>query len=111
MEEANNYKTILADNIERILKARNMKKQDLAADSGISVSFISDITNLKANPSVQNITKIARALAVPLPLLFIPLDTNWTEIDAVLDSGHVYVIAKVTHQESFVIKRNYIAKT
>ena len=105
MEPITECQEILSLNIELILKAKEMKKQDLAIKSGISVSFISDITNLKANPSINNIQKIADALGVPVPLLFIPLDKNWMEIETFANPNNVYVFAKVTRQESFRIRK------
>ncbi len=105
MEPITDCQKTLSLNIDRILKLKKMKKQDLAIDAGISVSFISDITNLKANPSINNIQKIADALGVPVPLLFIPLNQDWMETPSMSSPNHVYVFAKVTKQESFCIKK------
>ena len=105
MDKITECQEILALNIELILKAREMRKQDLATKSGISVSFISDITNLKGNPSINNIQKIADALEIPVPLLFLPLDVNWMEIDSISSPNYVHVFARVTRPESFCIKK------
>ena len=105
MEPITECQEVLSQNIDRILKLKEMKKQDLAKKSGISVSFISDITNLKANPSINNIQKIADALNIPVPFLFMPLEEGWVEMDAIASPGHVYVFAKVTRPESFCIKQ------
>lgn len=97
---------MLAENIEKLLKEKKMRKQDLAEETGISVSFISDITNMKANPSIQNLSKIADALSVPLPLLFIPLNKIWVETEAVDSPGDIYLFTKIAKQQAFLIKKN-----
>ena len=101
-----NYKITLAENIEKLLKIKNMRKQDLAAKTGISVSFVSDITNIKANPSIQNLSKIAEVLSVPLPLLLIPLNSIWAEAEVVDNPNSVYVFTKITKQQAFLMKKN-----
>lgn len=100
---------MLAENIEKILKSKKMKKQDLALKTGISVSFISDITNLKANPSVQNLSKIAEVLSIPLPFLFVPLNTIWAEAEVYDDPNSVYIFTKITKQQAFLLKKNISA--
>lgn len=106
MNLVDNYKIMLAENIEKLLKSKKMKKQDLASKTGISVSFISDITNLKANPSIQNLAKIAEVLSVPLPLLFVPLNTIWAEAEVDGSPDSVYVFTKITKQQAFLMKKN-----
>lgn len=106
MSLVDNYKITLAENIEKILKTKKMRKQDLAAKTGISVSFVSDITNMKANPSIQNLSKIAEVLSVPLPLLFVPLNAIWVEAEVADSPDSVYVFTKITKQEAFLMKKN-----
>jgi transcriptional regulator with XRE-family HTH domain len=45
---------------------RGLKKADLAAKAGVSISYISDVTNCKGNPSLETMAAIAQALEVPL---------------------------------------------
>ncbi|CCV01585.1 unnamed protein product [Candidatus Paraburkholderia kirkii UZHbot1] len=45
-----------------------MTKHELSEKAGISISFLSDLTNGKANPSLKIMEAIAEALSVPLTL-------------------------------------------
>lgn len=56
-------------NVLRILEEQRMSKQQLSELSGVSLSFISDITTGKGNPSVGTMEQIANALRTPLPFL------------------------------------------
>lgn len=73
------YNLILVTNILRILDEKGMTKAELAEKAGMSVSFFSDLINDNANPSLRIIEVIARALQVPLPLLFECSDISATE--------------------------------
>jgi len=95
----------LINNIETILEHKEMTKTALSEKSGVSVSFISDIINYKANPSITSIAKIAQGLKVPVSLLFLPFDSKWTEYEDYKDSGLVYVFSLVKKHESFLIKK------
>jgi transcriptional regulator with XRE-family HTH domain len=53
------------------MKEQGYTKLELAERAGISVSFVSDITTGKGNPSLKIMKLLAAALAVPLPLLFL----------------------------------------
>ena len=53
-----------------------MTKQDLADKAGISISFLSDLTNGKANPSLKIMENISEALNTPLPLLLEATDLD-----------------------------------
>ena len=63
------YIHIFYTNVLRLLDEQGMTKQDLAEHAGISISFLSDLTNGKANPSLKIMQSIAEALDTPLPLL------------------------------------------
>lgn len=96
---------ILAENIHILLKWKNMKKYELAEKANISISFLSDISNLKANPAIGTVEKIAEALGVPLFQMFLPFGKTYTELKYMDQSEKVYVFALVTRQESFSIKK------
>jgi transcriptional regulator with XRE-family HTH domain len=64
------YNHIFCTNIIKLLDAKGITKKELAQKSNISISFISDLTNEKSNPSLKVIESIADALEIPLPLLF-----------------------------------------
>ncbi len=63
------YIHIFYTNVLRLLQEQGLTKQDLSDRAGISISFLSDLTNGKANPSLKIMESIAEALDVPLPLL------------------------------------------
>jgi transcriptional regulator with XRE-family HTH domain len=63
------YYRIFYSNVLRLLDQRGMTKHDLAAASGVSISFISEITTGKGNPSLETMAAIAAGLDVPLPYL------------------------------------------
>lgn len=63
------HRKILCINILRYLALRGLKKSDLAAKANVSISYISDVTNGKGNPSLDTMVAIADALAVPLVAL------------------------------------------
>ncbi|GJL96099.1 MAG: hypothetical protein DHS20C05_25040 [Hyphococcus sp.] len=64
------YNLILITNILRILDEKGMTKLELTKRAGVSVSFLSDLVNDNANPSLRIIESIAKALETPLPMLF-----------------------------------------
>lgn len=53
-------------NVVWILKARGWKQKDLAERAKMSNSFVSNIANGEANPSLRVMESIANALEVPL---------------------------------------------
>lgn len=60
---------IFLTNVLQCLEEQGKSKHDLSRDSGVSVSFISDLTTGRGNPSLKVMAKIAAALNTPLPLL------------------------------------------
>jgi len=80
------YNLILLTNIIRILREKNLTKSELAQKAGISVSYMSDLANDNANPSLRIIENIARALDTPLPLLFDDSDMSAPERALLLNS-------------------------
>lgn len=63
------YQEIFLRNVLRLLDEKQMTKQALAQKAGMSVSFLSDLTRGKANPSLKIMAALAAALDVPLPQL------------------------------------------
>lgn len=61
------YDFIFFTNVLRILDERGMTKQELSKRSGVSISFLSDLTTGKANPSLKVMESLATALASPCP--------------------------------------------
>lgn len=73
------YNLILITNILRILDEKGMTKLELTKRAGVSVSFLSDLVNDNANPSLRIIESIAKALETPLPMLFEQSDISADE--------------------------------
>lgn len=63
------YQEIFLRNVLSLLDEKQMTKQALARKAGMSVSFLSDLTHGKANPSLKIMAALAAALEVPLPQL------------------------------------------
>ncbi|QKV55137.1 helix-turn-helix domain-containing protein (plasmid) [Comamonas antarctica] len=61
------YHDIFMANVLRLLDEKQLTKQSLAQKAGMSISFLSDLTNGKANPSLKIMAAIASALDTPLP--------------------------------------------
>ena len=63
-------RNIIADNIVRLRKRRNMSQVKLAELSNVSISYIKKIELKQQNPSVETLEKIAKALRVDIKELF-----------------------------------------
>lgn len=112
------YKQILCMNIMRYLGLRGLTKLNLASKANVSISFISDVTNAKGNPSLETMAAIADALEVPLVALLAPPAVgtdDWHEslADAMLHNdaklglppGYRRVSAIVTDHQAFQISK------
>jgi transcriptional regulator with XRE-family HTH domain len=88
------HKEVLCHNIMRFLALRRMQKKDLATKAGVSISFISDVTNAKGNPSLETMAAIAKALDVTVSDLTQtprPGEDEWDEslADIVQDDSRI----------------------
>lgn len=81
------YNLILTTNILRILREKKLTKAELAQKAGVSISFFTELTNDKANPSLRIIEAIAKALDTPLPLLFDSSDMSAAERAILTDNA------------------------
>jgi transcriptional regulator with XRE-family HTH domain len=63
------HNQIFFTNVLRLLDEQGMTRTELADRADISVSFLSDLTNGKANPSLKVMEAIAEALEAALPAL------------------------------------------
>ena len=75
------YNQIFFTNVLRLLDEQSMTKHDLAEKAGMSISFLSDLTNGKGNPSLKIMGLIADALNVPLPTLLEMTDLDKATLD------------------------------
>jgi transcriptional regulator with XRE-family HTH domain len=107
------YYYIFFKNVMRVLRARGMSKHDLSEQSGVSMSFLSDLTRGKANPSLKVMEAIAEALQIPLPLLlessYLSGDDaeglgEWKEPGS-LKHGLVRVNALFPPQKAFIVMK------
>ena len=70
------YNQIFYTNILRLLNEQGMTKSDLSEKADVSISFLSDLTNGHANPSLKIMESIAAALDVSLPYLLESTDLD-----------------------------------
>lgn len=107
------YNQILFTNILRLLEELGMTKNDLAHKAGISVSFLSDLTNGKANPSLKIMDAIAEALETPLPTLLELTDLDRATLDMLaggyarrsLPEGFLRVTAILTEFQAYNVRQ------
>ncbi len=107
------YQQIFLTNVLRLMHERNMTKQALAEKAGMSISFLSDLTNGKANPSLKIMAAIAGALEVPLPALLEVVERAPAVHDGVgrykvtrsLPPGMSRVAAVLTDYQAFSVRQ------
>ena len=107
------YNQIFFTNVLRLIDERGMTKDKLADAAGMSVSFLSDLTNGKANPSLKIMEAIARALDASLPALLEMTDLDRETLDALnggkapssLPNGLVRVAAVLTEYQAFTVRQ------
>lgn len=107
------YNLIFFTNILRILDEKGLTKSDLAAESGISVSFLSDLTTGQGNPSLRIMEQIATALDTPLATLLEFTDLDKETLDALaggharlsLPAGFLRVSATLTEFQAFQVRQ------
>ncbi|PWF55373.1 transcriptional regulator [Massilia glaciei] len=107
------HNQIFFTNVLRLLDEQNMTKSELADHAEISVSFLSDLTNGKANPSLKIMEAIAKALNASLPALLEMTDLDQETLDALaggkaiksLPDGYVRVSAVLTEFQAFSVKQ------
>jgi len=107
------YNIIFFTNVLRILDEKGMTKSELASKADMSVSFLSDLTNGKANPSLKIMENLATALETPLPMLLESSDLDREALDAIaggrmpqsLPKGFVRISAVLPEAKAFVVRR------
>ena len=90
-----------------------MTKSELAAKADMSVSFLSDLTTGKANPSLKIMESIGAALETPLPMLLESSDLDREALDAMaggkmpqsLPKGFVRICAVLPEAKAFVVRK------
>ncbi|MEQ1815595.1 MAG: helix-turn-helix domain-containing protein [Nitrosomonas sp.] len=106
------YNLILITNILRILDEKDMTKSELAEKAGVSISFFTDLTNDKANPSLRIIEAIAEALETPLPMLLDSSDMSTADLEALtnrklkrLPKGFVWKGGVLSEYEAYQVEQ------
>jgi transcriptional regulator with XRE-family HTH domain len=107
------YNFIFFTNVLRILDERHMTKHELAERSGVSISFLSDLTTGKANPSLKVMEAVAAALDTALPLLLESTDLDKEALDALagrklpssLPPGYERVCVVLPEHRAFLVKK------
>ena len=107
------YNIIFFTNILRILDEKGMSKSELAAKADMSVSFLSDLTTGKANPSLKIMESIGAALETPLPMLLETSDLDREALDAMaggkmpqsLPKGFVRICAVLPEAKAYVVRK------
>lgn len=107
------YNLIFFTNILRLLEEQGMTKQELSSRAGVSISFLSDLTNGKANPSLRVMESIANALDVPLPTLLETTDMDENSLVLMangraaksLPPGYQRVSVVLSEQQAFTVRK------
>lgn len=107
------YNHIFFTNVLRILDELRMTKQELSQKSGVSISFLSDLTTGKANPSLKVMESIARILETPLPLLLEVNDLDHAALELLagekvvssIPAGYQRVSAILPEYRAFLVKQ------
>ena len=107
------YYEIFFTNVLRLLDEQDMTKNELADKAGISISFLSDLTTGKANPSLKIMDAIAQALQIPLPTLLELTDLDAATLDTLaggqapksLPQGFVRASAILTEFQAYTVRQ------
>jgi transcriptional regulator with XRE-family HTH domain len=106
------YHQIFFTNILRVLDERRMTQEELAERSGVSTSFISDLANGRANPSLRTMEAIAVALETALPTLLESTDLDREALNELaggkplqsLPQGYQRISAILTDYQAFLVE-------
>ncbi|QIQ22541.1 helix-turn-helix domain-containing protein [Zophobihabitans entericus] len=103
------YSEIFLFNLLKKLKDRNLNKAQLSELSGISPSFISELTNGRANPSLAMLEKIAVSLKTPLYEMLLPEEVKPEDLQysrpESLPDGVVKITAILPAHKAFIVKK------
>ncbi len=102
------YKEIFFTNILRLLEEKNIQKNELSDISGVSPSFVSDLTNGKGNPSLKTMEAIALALDEPLPTLLEETDLDKGVLDTLSNGKARSSLPKGFVRMSVVLKEQRV---
>jgi len=87
---------IVSQNVLRLLSDLGMTRSELSERSGVSISFLSDLTAGKANPSLRTLEALAFALDSSVPLLVTDFD--------LLPVGYEWVMVALPEEKVSLVK-------
>lgn len=90
----------IGQKLKEVRRSKEITLQDVARETGLSKSFISQVEAGDANPSIGSLKKIADALAIPLGALFEAESSN-TDLD-----GHGHDGGENPQNEVRVVRSN-----
>jgi transcriptional regulator with XRE-family HTH domain len=96
------YNHIFFTNILRLLDEKEITREQLSKMSGVSMGFISDLTNGKGNPSLRIMEQIADALDTPLPALLEETDLDRQSLET-LSGGKLRGVAEGYERVSIIL--------
>lgn len=107
------YNQIFFTNVLRMMEEQGMTKIELAQLADMSPSFLSELTNGRANPSLKIMEAIAHALGLPLPMLLEATDLPQELLDTLaggkaprsLPDGFVRVCAILKEYQAFNVRQ------
>lgn len=108
------YNVIFFTNVLQQLEERDMTKTELSDLSGVSISFLSDLTTGKGNPSLEVMEKIAVALNLPLSFLLESSDMDKQELETLragrglvsdVCPGYERVVAILPEHRAYQVKK------
>lgn len=102
------YNIIFYTNILRLMEEQGMTRRRLSERTGVSISFLSELTNGKANPSLKTMESIATELGVPLPALLEMSDLDEASL-LELSGGHAVTGLPSGYQRVTCVLTNYQA--
>jgi len=106
------YNQIFATNVARLLDELGMTKIELAERADISLSFLSDLTQDRGNPSLRIMEAIANALETPLPILLEQTSLSEEELkelmggapQSTLPKGFVHTCGTLTRFQAYQVR-------
>ncbi|MBS6830803.1 MAG: helix-turn-helix domain-containing protein [Desulfovibrio sp.] len=70
------YPAIFSAHIRRLLEERAISQRDFSKMAGLSTAYLSAVLNGTGNPTLKSMQAIAKAFAIPLPLLLKPIESD-----------------------------------
>ena len=90
------------------MEEQGMTRRQLSERTGVSISFLSELTNGKANPSLKIMDSIAEVLDVPLPALLEMNDLDEASLRE-LAGGHAITALPAGYKRVTCVLTNYQA--